>query len=74
MGEDKCQLRSSEKQTWRENETYQAFIGECLDTEREKGVGKGSDVGLASTKGEKEVGMGWRSIGCSVSLGRSRPG
>lgn len=42
----------------RENETYQAFIGECLDTQREKGVGKGSDVGLASTKGEKEVGLG----------------
>lgn len=28
------------------------------EREREKGVGKGSDVGLASTKGEKEVDTG----------------
>lgn len=71
-GEGGCQLRSSEKQKSRENETYQTFSGECLD--RKRGVGKGGGVGLASTKGEKEVGMVWRSIRCSVSLGKSRPG
>lgn len=43
-------------------------------TERKTGAGKGSDAGLIPLKGEKEVGMGQRSITVSASLGRSQPG
>lgn len=43
-------------------------------TERKRGASKGSDEGLTPLKGEKELGMGQRSIIGSASLGRSQPG